>query len=104
MASAYYRFLKTALENLSTLDGQFQFMTTQTGVSHECLRQVLVHLNVKPVFGDEGNLETQVRNEGVSVDEYAVATSPCLEMRIKQAQARLQKIEREDPVLSEEAL
>jgi len=104
MASAYYFLLKAALENLTTLGGQLQFMTTQTGFPDECLRRVLVHLNAQPVFGEEGDLEAQARNEGVSVDEYAVAMSPLLEMSIEQAQARLREIEREDPVLSEEAL
>ena len=104
MASAYYRFLKVALENLSTLDGQLQFMTIQTGISHECLRQVLGHLNAQPVFDEEEDLETQAQNEGVNGDEYPGAVSPFLEMSIKQTQTRLRKIEREDPVLSEEAL
>jgi hypothetical protein len=104
MASAYYHLLKAALENLTTLDGQLRFMTTQTGFSDEYLRRVLVHLSAQPVFGEEGDLEAQMRNKGVSVDEYAVAMSPLLEMSIEQAQARLRAIEREDPVLSEEAL
>ena len=104
MASAYYRFLKAALENLTTLEGQLQFMTTQTGFSDECLRRVLVHLNAQPVFDEERDIEAQARNAGVSGDECAVAMRPLLEMSIEQAQARLREIEREDPLLSEEAL
>ena len=104
MASAYYQCLKAALKTLTTLDGQLQFMTTQTGLSDERLRRVLVHLNAQPVFGEEGDLEAQARNEGASVDEYAVGMSPLLERNIEQAQARLREIEREAPVLSEEAL
>ena len=56
MASAYYQLLKAALKNLTTLDGQLQFLITQTGVSDECLRQVLGHLNAQPVFDEEGDL------------------------------------------------
>ena len=92
MASAYYQFLKAALETLNTLDGQLQFMTTRTGFSHECLRRVLVHLNAQPLFGEEGDLETQARNKGVSVERYAVAMSPLLEMSVQQAQARLDEL------------
>jgi len=104
MASAYYQLLKAALKNLTTLDGQLQFLTTQTGVSDECLRQVLVHVNAQPVFDEEGDFKTQTRNEGVSVDEYAVGRGPLLEMSVQQAQARLRELEGEGPVLSEEAL
>ena len=102
MASAYYQLLKAALKNLTTLDGQLQFLTTQTGVSDECLRQVLVHVNAQPVFDEEGDFKTQTRNEGVSVDE--VGRGPLLEMSVQQAQARLRELEGEGPVLSEEAL
>jgi hypothetical protein len=104
MASAYYQLLKAALKNLTTLDGQLQFLITQTGVSDECLRQVLGHLNAQPVFDEEGDLEAQARNEMVSVAKYAAAVSLFLEMRIGQVQARLRELEREYPVLSEEAL
>ena len=104
MASAYYQLLKAALKNLTTLDGQLQFLTTQTGVSDECLGQVLVHVNAQPVFDEEGDFKTQTRNEGVSVDEYAVGRGPLLEMSVQQAQARLRELEGEGPVLSEEAL
>jgi len=102
MASAYYQLLKAALKNLTTLDGQLQFLTTQTGVSDECLGQVLVHVNAQPVFDEEGDFKTQTRNEGVSVDE--VGRGPLLEMSVQQAQARLRELEGEGPVLSEEAL
>ena len=104
VASAYHQLLQAALKNLTTLDGQLQFLTTQTGVSDECLRRVLVHVNAQPVFDEEGDLKTRTRNEGVSIDEYAVGRGPLLEMSIEQAQARLREIEREDPALSEEAL
>ena len=104
MASAYHQLLQAALKNLTTLDGQLQFLTTQTDVSDECLRQVLVHVNVQPVFDEEGDPEAQVRNGGVNVEEYAFAMSLFLEMSVEQAQARLREFEGEDPVLSEEAL
>src|SRR5215813_11057538 len=104
MASAYYHRLKAPVENLTTLYDQLHFLITQAGVSDECLRRVLVHFNAQPVFGEEEGLEAQARNKGVSVDESAVAMGPFLEMRIEQAQARLREIEREYPVLSEEAL
>src|SRR5262249_12012170 len=104
MASAYYQLLKAALETLTTLDGQLQFLNTQTGVSDECVRRVLVHLNAQPVFGEEGDVEAQARHEGASVEQYAVAMCPLLERSIEQVQARLRELEREDPVLSEETL
>ena len=104
MVSAYHQLLRAALKNLTTLDGQLQFLTTQTGVSDECLRRVLVHVNDQPVFDEEGDLKTQTRNEGVSVDEYTVARSSLLEMSVQQAQTSLRELEGEDPVLSEEAL
>ena len=50
MASAYYQLLQAALKNLTTLESQLQFLTTRTGVSDECLRRVLVHVNVQPVW------------------------------------------------------
>src|SRR5262245_57336214 len=104
MASAYYQCLQAALKHLTTLEGQLQFLTTQTGVSEECLRRVLVHLDAQPVFDEEGNLEAQGWSEGANVGEYAVAVSVFLRMSLEQGQARLRELEREEPVLSEEAL
>src|SRR5262245_16636488 len=104
MASAYHQLPQTAFKKLTTLDGQLQFLTTQTGTSDECLRRVLVHVNAQPVFDEEGDLKTLTLNDGVSVDEYAVGRGPLLAMSVQQAQARLRELEGEDPVLSEEAL
>ncbi len=107
MASAYYHFLKAALETLTTLEGQLQFMTIRTGFSDECLRRVLVHLNAQPVFGGEWDLEAQTRNAGMTVEQYAVAMSPLLEMSVQQATARLREIQAriargEDPDCSDD--
>ena len=107
MASAYHQFLKPALKTLTTLEGQLQFMITTTGFSDECLRRVLVHLNAQPVSGDEGDLEAQARDAGVSLEQYAVAMSPLLEMSVQQTTARLREIQARiargmDPELSDD--
>jgi len=91
MASRWDELL-AEYDTLGTQDGQAQFLIDRTGFSEECLSRVLVHLNAQPIFGEEGDLEAQARNAGLSVDEYAVAMSPLLGMSVEQAQARLREI------------
>src|SRR5262245_47949187 len=79
-------------DTLGTQDGQAQFITDRTGYSDECIRSVLVHLMTQSAI-EAWDLEAQARKAGVSVEEYALATSPILEMSVEQAQACLREIE-----------
>ena len=79
-------------DNMGTQVGQAQFISNRTGFSDECIRRVLVHLLIQPVFGEEWDLEAQARNAGVSVDEYAVAMTPLVRMSIERSEARLREI------------
>src|SRR5262249_36866340 len=95
-------------DTLGTQDGQAQFITDRTGFSEECIRPVLVHLMTQSVI-EAWDLEAQARTAGVSVEDYALAMSPLLEMNVEQATACLREIETrmangEDPVLSDDEL
>jgi len=107
MASRWDELL-AEYDTLGTQDGQTQFITDRTGFSEECIRSVLGHLMTQSVI-EAWDLEAQARKAGVSVEEYALATSPLLEMSVEQAQACLREIETriahgEDPVLSDNEL
>jgi len=94
-------------DNLGTQEGRAQFITDRTGLSDKCIRQVLNHLMTQPLAGDEWDLEAQARKAGVSVEEYAVAMRPLMQMSLERAQERLLEVQTqidrgEDPDLSDE--
>src|SRR5262249_173160 len=80
-------------DETDTQEGQAQFIIDWTGFSDECVRRVLVHLLTQPVFfSEEWDLKTQARNAGLSLDEYAGAMFPFVQVSLERAEARLREI------------
>src|SRR5262249_6985580 len=71
---------------------QVRFITDRTGFSAGDVSRVLVHLT-PDAFGEEWDPEAQARNAGMSLEDYALAMNPLLQMSVEQAQARLSEAE-----------
>lgn len=85
--------LTAEYEYLDEQETQVRFITDRTGFSADGVRRVLVHLNTPATFGEEWDLEAQAENAGMSLEEYALAMNPLLQMSMEQAQARLSEVE-----------